>query len=397
MSPAAAISPRDSGSAGLEPTFSPTLRFTCTRCGACCRHVGAGVGLTGGDVARLGMEVGPGSGHPVFVDALESVDGVCSHLSGRDCSVYIARPLMCRLYPFYIGVKADGTLQLSVDHCPGVDLPDAELIDESYVQREIAPALTADPAYLASLRAQVMARKGDTYHITDGSAVEVRVTWRAREWLWAFVFSVLEERLPDSFSPRDRMECLKADLATWIEGLVTGLYGGEVLDQEAIWRRITEREDDLSEALASSAAAQEEHRSLIQLEGQVSAGTGGEFTTFQTRTGESFEVGTHDVLRLREIAPEATRAEMAFLREVVRREFVYQGVVVPSLTLREEASLLFYIADSAELIANAAAIHSGKERVGIEEMNSAICEADSHILTTVQGLGVQIPTDWSAG
>jgi hypothetical protein len=90
-------------------------------------------------------------------------------------------------------------------------------------------------------------------------------------------------------------------------------------------------------------------------------------------------------------------AEMAFLREVVGREFVYQGVVVPSLTLREEASLLFYLADSAELIANALTIHRGKERVGIEEMNSAICEADSHILSTVQGLGVKIPTDWSAG
>src|ERR1700722_2999291 len=208
----------ETGPIRLEPTFSPRLRFTCTRCGACCRHVGAGVGLTGDDLTRLGKTAGGEPAHPMFADILESHAGVCSRISENDCSVYSARPLMCRLYPFYVGVKADGTLQLSVDHCPGVDLPDADLVDGSYVQREILPPLVRDPGYLASLRAQVMALKGKTGRIVAGPGTEVMATWQAREQLWRYVFSLLEERFPYPFSPRDRFECLKADLVPWIEG-----------------------------------------------------------------------------------------------------------------------------------------------------------------------------------
>jgi Fe-S-cluster containining protein len=144
--------PGEGGPISLEPTFSSRLRFTCTRCGACCRHVGAGVGLTDDDLTRLGKTARVKPEHPIFTDILESEAGVCSHLSENDCSVYRERPLMCRLYPFYVGVKADGTLQLSVDHCPGVDLPEADLVDDGYVQREILPSLVQDPDYLASLR-----------------------------------------------------------------------------------------------------------------------------------------------------------------------------------------------------------------------------------------------------
>src|SRR3984957_5007140 len=192
----------ETGPIRLEPTFSPRLRFTCTRCGACCRHVGAGVGLTGDDLTRLGKTAGVEPAHPMFADILESQAGVCSRLSENDCSVYSARPLMCRLYPFYVGVRADGTLQLSVDHCPGVDLPDAELVDDGYVQREILPSLSEDPEYLTSLRAQVMARKGRTCRIVTVPKIEA--TWEARERLWRYLFSLLEERVPDSFCPRDR-------------------------------------------------------------------------------------------------------------------------------------------------------------------------------------------------
>jgi uncharacterized protein len=380
------------GAIGLEPTFSSRLRFTCTRCGACCRHVGAGVGLTGDDLARLGKTAeARRPEHPIFAGALESEAGVCSQLSENDCTVYRARPLMCRLYPFYVGVKADGTLQLSVDHCPGVDLPDAELVDDGYVQREILPSLVEDPGYLESLRAQVMARKGGTCRIV--MVPEVEVTWEARERLWRYLFSLLEERLPASFCPRDRFECLKADLVPWIEGRMIRTYAGEALDGRALERSTLDWEGEVSELMACSAGAQQEHRRLVQSEGSVTGDAGGEFTTFLTRTGESFKVITHEALKMREVTREAFEAEMAFLKEVVRREFVYQGVVVPTLTLREEASLLFYLADAAELMANAMAVRRGRERVEIDEMNSAICEADSHILTTVQELGVQVLTD----
>src|SRR6185437_3771843 len=107
---------------------------------------------------------------------------------------------------------------------------------------------------------------------------------------------------------------------------------------------------------------------------------------FRLRVGGPLSVNTRDLLRFRPMSPRARSTEMDFLKEVVSREFVYGGVSVPAPTMRGEAALLFYLADAVELTANAFAIHTGRSRIGVRLVESAICEVDARILGIVQGL-----------
>jgi hypothetical protein len=337
-----------------------------------------------------------GIGHPLFVDKLESRDGVCLELAGDDdCTTYETRPMMCRLYPFYIGVRADGTFQVSIDHCPGVGQPGAEVVDAGYVRREIISAVGDEAGFLSSLSARTVAGKGTEWRLLGDSAPDLKMEWDARGTLWGGVFSLLD-RLPGHFTPRDRLECLKAELVQWVEQAMLAMGGQDDPKARVIGRRDVEGilsalEADWPDVSVVAAAAQEGQRRLLQESGQVTGGAPdgtGQTIPFRTRVGERFEVATREVLVMRALDDGAAAAERGYIREVVGREFVYQGVLVGPPTFREEAALLFYMADAVELFANAFAVRDGRDTVGVEEMNSGICEADAHILTTAQQLGI---------
>ena len=380
----------------VERTFGPKLRFSCTRCGACCRHVGSGVGLTAIDLERLGRDRRSRIAHPVFLDRLQSDGSSCASLSDADCTVYADRPLVCRLYPFYLGVKNDGTLQVSIDHCPGVDSPGADLVDQSYIEQEVLPALVQDPAYVVSLQKAIVSAKGEFYQFLGKGAREVRLSWAARCVVWARTFAMLEGGLPSTFTPRDRFECLKADLAPAIEETLVNHHEGQMLDGHAVERVWATMSKRLRRVLARSADAQASHRRRLQTEARVTGGTNRGRSVFRTRTGETFEVATSDVLRTREITGPAVMAEMDYLREIVRREFVFSGVLAPRLSFRQEASLLFYASDAVELMANAVSCRVGSQVVGLDEMVLAISEVDAHLLATAQELGGQVEVGRSA-
>jgi Fe-S-cluster containining protein len=53
--------------------------FECDRCGCCCRNIGKS------DIYA----------------SLDRGDGVCKYLKGNDCSIYDARPLLCRVDKSY--------------------------------------------------------------------------------------------------------------------------------------------------------------------------------------------------------------------------------------------------------------------------------------------------------
>lgn len=53
--------------------------FKCERCGYCCRNL---------DKSEL-------------YSSLDRGDGVCKYLRGNDCSIYINRPLLCRVDESY--------------------------------------------------------------------------------------------------------------------------------------------------------------------------------------------------------------------------------------------------------------------------------------------------------
>lgn len=70
----------DAGTGGTRKKDDKEMRFKCSKCGECCRHIG-GV-------------------HPM--SGLDRGDGVCKHLTDEGlCEVYESRPLICRVDDSY--------------------------------------------------------------------------------------------------------------------------------------------------------------------------------------------------------------------------------------------------------------------------------------------------------
>lgn len=112
---------------------STKIRFKCTGCGACCRHVKEGVPVNSLDVFYLtkhlrdiGLDIGctdeflaqfatvallDDCGY--FVYFLESVgeDDSCIFLNESRCSVQAAKPMACRLYPFMVEPNKSGVFR----------------------------------------------------------------------------------------------------------------------------------------------------------------------------------------------------------------------------------------------------------------------------------------------
>ncbi len=136
--------------------------FACTGCGDCCRGAGedGSLVMVGRDEAR---RVASAAGIP-FAEAVVPFPGevpvrglrcrlgwalrrdgagACSCFDGGRCTVYGARPWICRTYPFML----DGD-RLEVSECPGVGRPiyraDARAIAEALLARSAAEEEEAD-------------------------------------------------------------------------------------------------------------------------------------------------------------------------------------------------------------------------------------------------------------
>jgi Fe-S-cluster containining protein len=97
----------------MKPWYANGLRFECTGCGGCCRarngydHVYLDLGEARALARHLGLSlrafkrrytrVLPGDGQL----ELAFVAGACPFLAGTSCTVYAARPLQCRTWPFW--------------------------------------------------------------------------------------------------------------------------------------------------------------------------------------------------------------------------------------------------------------------------------------------------------
>jgi Fe-S-cluster containining protein len=126
--------------------YAEGLRFECTRCSRCCRHAPGFVFLSLEDLKRLA--------DAALVSPLQFVQRYCREvrvigiprisLRERDnydcilwqeggCSLYAARPLQCRSYPFWSGNVSSPESWAAVSaECPGVGqgrLHSAEEID----------------------------------------------------------------------------------------------------------------------------------------------------------------------------------------------------------------------------------------------------------------------------
>jgi Fe-S-cluster containining protein len=113
------------------------IGFSCRRCGACCRPGPDDSGLVFLSHDEVDALVACGAGswdevagpYPEFLSCgkgsavtfgwcLRHEKGRCRFLSEQGCTVYPARPWICRTYPFAL---AGG--KLAVSDCPGLGLP----------------------------------------------------------------------------------------------------------------------------------------------------------------------------------------------------------------------------------------------------------------------------------
>lgn len=116
-----------------DPWYSDGLRFSCSpECNACCISHGEYeyVYLQSTDIPRLAALLGQGTleflGNYTFREngwtVLRMDEPSCPFLEGLRCSVYEARPIQCRTFPFWHEFleSRDSWLALK-DFCPGID------------------------------------------------------------------------------------------------------------------------------------------------------------------------------------------------------------------------------------------------------------------------------------
>jgi len=110
------------------------LRFACTRCSRCCRHTPGYVFLSPADLTRLAAATALSSGEFLHrfcrtvdlglarrVSLKEKPNIDCILWENGGCSVYEARPLQCRSFPFWSAcVASEQEWLLHAKACPGM-------------------------------------------------------------------------------------------------------------------------------------------------------------------------------------------------------------------------------------------------------------------------------------
>ena len=130
----------------IEFYFPARLRWSCTRCGRCCRDAEdweRRVLLLDSDVKRLEETGAKEFSDPVdegrFKAVIRKRDGVCVFYGGDRCTVYEERALLCRMYPFYVEREGDVYVIGADPACPGVD--GGEALGEGFYAELLAYAL----------------------------------------------------------------------------------------------------------------------------------------------------------------------------------------------------------------------------------------------------------------
>lgn len=124
-----------------EPWYSDGLKFTCTQCGRCCTGAPGYVWVTDDEITAIARELG----EPVAeVRAVytrrargrrtlrERANGDCVfYEKSRGCTVYRARPVQCRTWPFWqSNVESPEEWRRTAESCPGAGRGEWHSADE---------------------------------------------------------------------------------------------------------------------------------------------------------------------------------------------------------------------------------------------------------------------------
>jgi hypothetical protein len=116
-----------------RPWYAEGLAFECTQCGACCSGTPGFVWVDPKEIAALSehMQMSVEAFTKQFVRQVEGhaslveyPDGDCIFLDPktRGCSVYEARPIQCRTWPFWnSNLESPREWRTAGEECPGCD------------------------------------------------------------------------------------------------------------------------------------------------------------------------------------------------------------------------------------------------------------------------------------
>lgn len=127
--------------------YGKGLHFKCTGCGKCCTGSPGYVFLGESDLHRLSSHLSlslesfisryvrrvdnrlslidrPGSDHCIF-------------LKDKQCSVYEARPIQCRTFPWWVDqIRDEASWKAAGEHCEGINHPDAPLVNSLEIGKQ---------------------------------------------------------------------------------------------------------------------------------------------------------------------------------------------------------------------------------------------------------------------
>lgn len=138
-----------------KPWYAKGLNFKCTGCGKCCTGAPGYVWVTDDEIAAMAdhLNLTPKEfakrylrqvhGRLSLREHSKTFD--CVFLNGKQCQIYMHRPIQCRTFPWWpLNLKSEEAWKEAAEYCEGIqaDAPLVELdqIEEQrLIQEEITP------------------------------------------------------------------------------------------------------------------------------------------------------------------------------------------------------------------------------------------------------------------
>jgi len=130
----------------MDAWFDEGLRFKCTGCGKCCTGSGGYVFLSEMDLIRLADHFSLSveefaKQYTRLVDGghalLDKPNSDCTFLENNRCSVYEARPVQCKTFPWWIhNLREPEDWKEAATRCEGINHPDAPLVPSVEIQEQ---------------------------------------------------------------------------------------------------------------------------------------------------------------------------------------------------------------------------------------------------------------------
>jgi len=141
-----------------KPFYASGLNFSCKRCSACCRYDPGFVFLSEKDLEKLSCELKMDNSRFIkkycrwvmdwqgkeVLSLKEKANKDCIFWDSS-CTVYQARPLQCRTFPFWESIAASAqSWEVTACECPGINsgtLHSGKEIDENIKSRIREPII----------------------------------------------------------------------------------------------------------------------------------------------------------------------------------------------------------------------------------------------------------------